>query len=220
MAILPGCSSTSPEMEEDNSNVPVLLDSGDVRLYVRYSNRSLTWSAFSSNLAQVSPVWNKMLNPPFPKISSKEGGDGGMQAKSIDFTDDSAEALLILLRIAHCQFSKIPSRLELETILHMAVLCDKYDCAGLVKPWLDSWLVNEWSQYDRPGNEQWLFIAWVFGKEQIFEASARKLQREMTVDDCGKALTSTGESFSSLMPAGIIGMLLYSLSKPRLESFC
>ena len=207
-------------MGEDNSNVPVLLDFGDVRLYVSYSNQSLTWLASSSNLSQVSPVWNKMLNPPFPKPDSKEGGDGGMQAKSIDFTDDSAEALLILLRIAHCQFSKIPSRLEPRTILHMAVLCDKYDCVGLVKPWLNMWLVDEWGQYDKPGNERWLFIAWVFGREQVFEASARKLQREMTVDDCEEGLMSTGESFPKLMPPDIIGMLLYSLSKPRLEFFC
>ena len=140
-----------------------------------------------------------------------------MEAKSIDFTDDSAEARLILLRIAHCQFSKIPLRLESGMILDMAVLCDKYDCVGLVKPWLDMWLVDEWSQYDRPGNEQWLFIAWVFGREQIFEALARKLQREMTADDCGEGLTSTGESFPSLMPPDIIGMLLYSLLK---QSFC
>lgn len=204
-------------MGEDNSNVPVLLDSDDVRLNVSHSNRSLTWSASSSRLAQVGPVWNKMMNPPFPKASSKEGDDGGMEAKSIDFTDDSAEARLILLRIAHCQFSKIPLRLESGMILDMAVLCDKYDCVGLVKPWLDMWLVDEWSQYDRPGNEQWLFIAWVFGREQIFEALARKLQREMTADDCGEGLTSTGESFPSLMPPDIIGMLLYSLLK---QSFC
>lgn len=112
-------------MEVDNSNLPVLLDSGDLRLLVTFSNQSLTWLGCSSSLSLGSPVWNKFLNPPFPKLVSKEGGDGDTQHEQIDFSEDSGEALLILFRIAHCQFRKIPSILEFKSILDVAVLCDK-----------------------------------------------------------------------------------------------
>lgn len=60
-------------MEVDNSNLPVLLDSGDLRLLVTFSNQSLTWLGCSSSLSLGSPVWNKFLNPPFPKLVTKEG---------------------------------------------------------------------------------------------------------------------------------------------------
>lgn len=162
-----------------------------------------------------------MLNSPFPKLNSEEGvDDDGMREKHIDLRDDCGESLLILLRIAHCQFSMLPSAMEFETILKIAILCDKYDCVGLVKPWLEQCLVNEQSECDKPGHEEWLFIAWVFGRGNIFPGLARKLLREMTVNDDGKSLTSTGEAFPSLMPPGMIGMLLSSLSKPVSNLFC
>lgn len=190
------------KMEMDNSNLPVLLYSGDLRLLVTFSNQSLTWLGCSSSLSLVSPVWNKFLNPPFPKLVSKEGGDDDTQHKQIDFSEDCGEALLILFRIAHCQFRKIPSTLEFKSILDVAVLCDKYDCVGLVKPWLALWLAKEKTE---PGHEEWLYIAWVFGLEKIFQTLARKLIKEIAINDKGECLTSTGEIFSSQMPPDIIG---------------
>lgn len=145
------------------------------------------------------------MNPPFPKLASNEGGDDDTQNKQIDFSEDSGEALLILFRIAHCQFRKIPSILEFKSILDVAVLCDKYDCVGLVKPWLALWLAKEKTEYEEPGHEEWLYIAWVFGLENIFQAWAIKLIKEMTTKDKGESLTSTGEIFPSRMPPDIIG---------------
>lgn len=200
-------------MEENNGDIPVLLESGDLRIQVTYSHQTLTWSGLSSSLAQVSPVWEEMLNPPFPKLTSKEGGvdDDEKREKKIDLSEEYGEALLILLRIAHCQFSMLPSDLEFETILEMAILCNKYDCVGLVHSWLELWLVNEERECVDPGHEDWLFIAWVFGREKVFQTLARKLLREMKIGDNGEGLTATGDSFPILMPPGIIGMLLYSL---------
>lgn len=209
-------------MEEHNRDFPVLLESGDLQIQVNYSNFSLTWSGFSSSLAQVSLVWGKMLNPPFPKLTSIEGGVGDYEKreKQIDLSDDNGEALLILLRIAHCQFSMLPSELDFETILHMAALCDKYDCVGLVQPWLELWLVNEKKECFEPGHEDWLFIAWVFGRENIFQTLTRKLLREMTIGDNGEGLTATGKRFPGLMPPDIIGILLCSASWPVSKLFC
>lgn len=193
------------EINENDSGLPVLLDSGDLRLIVTYSNQTLTWFGSSSSLSLVSPVWNKILNPPFPKLASKERGDDIMQDNQIDFSEDCGEILLILLRITHCQFNKLPSTLGFENILDLAILCDKYDCVGLIKPWLPLWLVNEKTKSMERGHEEWLYIAWVFGRETVFQALASKLVREMTSNDEGESLTSTGEILPSLMPPDIIG---------------
>lgn len=197
---------SSSEMEDvNNGNSPVILDSGDVRLLVSYSNQSLALLGSSQVLSLASPVWNKTLNPPFPKLVSKEGGNNNIQDKQIDFSEDDTEALLLLLRIVHLQFNKIPSRLEFDTILNVAILCDKYDCVGVVKPWLPLWLVNEDTQCDKPGYEEWLFIAWVFGREKLFQSLATQLLLGMKTNGEGESLASTGEILSSQMPPDIIG---------------
>ena len=48
--------------------------------------------------------------------------------------DDDADALLLILQIAHLQFKKVPEFLEFEQLLHVAIVCDKYDTVGLVRP--------------------------------------------------------------------------------------
>lgn len=157
-------SESNSEMGEENIDRPVLLDSGDVRLHFEYSNQSLTLHGSSRALSLASPVWNKILNPPFGSLVSKEGNNNGKQDKHIDFSEDNGEALLILLRIAHLQFSKVPSTLKsFDTLLALAILCDKYDCVGLIKLWLPPWVGNEGTEFkwDEAGYEPWLFIAWV-----------------------------------------------------------
>lgn len=198
-------SESSSETEEDNSNLPVILESGDLGLLITYSNQSLTLLGSSQALSLASPVWNLILNPPFPKLVNKGGGHDDIQNKQIDFSEDDGEALLLLLRIAHFQFSKVPSTLEFEAILDVAILCDKYDCVGLVRPWLSLWLVNEETQYNEPGYEGWLFIAWVFGREIFFQLLATKLLREMKTNDEGENLNSAGRVLPSPMPPDIIG---------------
>ena len=209
-------------MKQNNRDFPVLLESGDLRIEVTYSHESLTWSGLSSSLAQVSPVWKEILSPTSPKLTSQKGDvdDDEKREKRLDLSEDYGEALLILLRIAHCQFSMLPPDLKFEEILEMAALCDKYDCVGLVQPWLELWLVNEERDCVDPGHEDWLFIAWVFGREKIFQKLARKLLREITIDDNGEGLTAAGESFPGLMPPYIIGMLLYSLLRSVSIHFC
>jgi len=84
----------------------------------------------------------------------------------------NSDALLILLRITHLQFANIPKRLPYETLLGVAVLCDQYDCRKLVRPWLADWLEDEWYESNRRCQEGWLFIAYYFGRRNIFSQLA------------------------------------------------
>jgi hypothetical protein len=58
-------------------------------------------------------------------------------------------------------------------------LCDFYDCVDLVQPWFESWLAEEETQSKVVGQEEWLSIAWVFGREEIFESLAKYLVRNL-----------------------------------------
>jgi hypothetical protein len=55
-------------------------------------------------------------------------------AEQLDFAEDPAEALLILLNITHFRFNGVPSAFGLRTLSELATLCDQYDCVHLVKP--------------------------------------------------------------------------------------
>lgn len=196
------------ELREENIDRPVLLVvSGDVLLRLEYSNQSFTLLGSSQALSLASPVWEKILNPPFPSLVSKEDNNDEKQGKHIDFSEDNGEALLILLRIAHLQFRKVPSKLkDFNTFLALAILCDKYDCVGLIKPWLQPWAGNEGTAvWDVPGYESWLFIAWVLGWKNRFQALATNLVRTVQINDAGVVLTRHGDVLPGQMPPDIIG---------------
>ena len=192
-------------MNGSNDNAICILDSGDLLLLVTYSNDRIVFVVSSHAMSLASPIWKKTLKPPFPKLVSRIDGDDDLQDKQVDFSEDNGEALLLLLRIAHLQFSKVPSTLTFESLLDVAILYDKYDCVGLVGPWLSLWLSNEETQSKEQGYEEWLFIAWVFGREKTFKELATKLTHEVKINAKGDCLTSTGEIFPSQMPPDIIG---------------
>jgi len=78
-----------------------------------------------------SPVWKKMLDPDGPFM---EGG-----AAVLSLPDDSPGPMLLVLSIAHLQFAKLANvKMNRTAFIDLAILCDKYDMAALVKPFLQT----------------------------------------------------------------------------------
>jgi hypothetical protein len=98
----------------------------------------------------------------------------------LDFTEDDGEALLLLLRVMHHQTTNIPKvALDFPILLSLAKLCDQYICAHLLEPWLHYWLLDEGTMWQRLGNEDYLFVAWVFRREKTFEAIVSNALKRM-----------------------------------------
>lgn len=137
------------------------------------------------------------------------GGESNMaQRDPIDFTEDDGEALLILLRIAHLEFDKVPTtELPFKTLLGMAALCEKYQCVRVVLPWLGGWLAKEDTESKKPLQEQWLYIAWTFGREKVFAELAAPLILEARTSEQARFLNASGEDIWhwDMMPPGILG---------------
>ena len=160
--------------------------------------------------AKPTPLTGKEEDPIASKTLIQLGVTEKTMATELHFEDDDGDALLLLLRIAHLQFAQVPTSLSFSQLLQVAILCDMYDCATLVKPWLSGWLSDEVAESKRIGQEDWLFSAWVFRREQVFEELAKKLVREVRTNgkDC---LTSSGAVLSNLVPEGLLGAF-YSTS--------
>jgi hypothetical protein len=200
---------------------------GDVRIIVTHEGERIVGKVSSHAMALVSPVWENFIYDP-RKNSSKDTlpnaattasnshKDLRTPAEEVDFSEDDSEALLTLLRIAHLQFSSIPPAMHYKQLLNLAVLCNQYLCVNIVRPWLGLWLKDEYSQGMLQGQENWLFIAWTFGRYSVFKYVAAKMVTEITTGEDGRCLTSDGNEISEPMPPGIVGKL--SIANEDLET--
>jgi hypothetical protein len=79
-----------------------------------------------------------------------------------------------------------------------------------------SWILFDFGQdadeNGKYGNEGWLFIARVFGKEDIFLELSRKLVKHICINEKGKYRGPGGKSLPEPMPPGCIGLSPRSLS--------
>ncbi|KAI9764503.1 MAG: hypothetical protein M1839_005892 [Geoglossum umbratile] len=178
-----------------------IFKNGDCRLTVAYWGECDTFIVSSTAMSFASPVWKKIMNPPF-------GEPANLAKKPISFLDDNAEALLILLRIAHLQFREVPFKLDYTNLFNISVLCDKYDCSNIIQPWVGTWLEGIQALAMTSGYEGSLFIAWALGKEIMFEKLAKQLVRDVCVSNTGECLLPGGKSISDPMPPGIIESIL------------
>jgi hypothetical protein len=186
-----------------NQSSPILPNADTTILLQNPADKSTPTSILVSSaaLSIASPVWKKFLYPPWSTSNTP--------VTQLDFTSDEPIALLLLLNIAHLQFRNIPIMLDYPTLLEVAILCDQYACVSLVYPWLETWLIlDEEKESKEEGKEGWLFIAWVFGRESIFEALAEKLVLEIKVGKDRSCLTKKGKALPEPMPNGIIGKLV------------
>ncbi|KAH8749071.1 hypothetical protein F5882DRAFT_470734 [Hyaloscypha sp. PMI_1271] len=206
---------------------PFVFADGTTPVIVTYKNDRVVGKVSPHAMALASPVWKKFIFPPFPQRSMKDTTEPkGSKivvepVEELDFAEDPAEALLILLNITHFRFTGIPTTLPLNILSEIAILCDQYDCVHLAKPWLPQWLANENSEWKSTDptpttlafgappatpREKWLFIAWVFGREQVLKDLASLLVREISTYKNGTCAALAGNY--GPMPPGLIESIL------------
>lgn len=115
---------------------------------------------------------------PNEKSESELESDG-----ELDFQDDNAESILVLLQIVHLQFNKIPTKLPFQTLLGLTHICEQYQCVQLVLPWLDSWLADGLQECREAGKEEYVFIAWSFGRATLFAECTNHIANEIYLVD-------------------------------------
>jgi hypothetical protein len=177
-----------------------------------------------STLCLASPVWRAMLTGRFVEAGQDE----------IPLIDDDFAALLIVLYIAHLKVHKVPKTLPMYQLVQVATVCDKYDTVAICRPYVSEWVklflsdnaavvTNHGAEkfYLFHGNEQWLWIAWVFGYQEEFARLANKLRLTIWTDRNGSCFTEGPNQWAptttlqSNMPSDIIGMSIRPLTALR-----
>jgi len=174
---------------------------GDLNLLVKHHGQDKIFQVSSKVMSLASPVWRTMLDPSGPFREAKP--DIG----EIAFPEDDAEALLIVLLAAHLCYQEVPqSGVGYKQLLEICIVCDKYDCIQLMRPWISNWEVSLATFADKDTYEEWLFIAWTTGDRATFERIARKLAFESTIGSFPRrCLTESDKELGENMPPGIVG---------------
>lgn len=142
-------------------------------------------------MSLASPVWKALI------LSAGE---------QVNFRGIDYDALMILLAITHLKFRDVPLQLPYHTFLQLAIICNSFDCVDLVTAFLPKWLADEAVESLKPGQENWLFIAWVFGRNEICENLATHMVKSMCRDGNHEWCISGG-ILKGPWPPKIFGML-------------
>ena len=196
--------------------------------------REIIGKVCSQAMCLASPVWKAQIFPKqvdkgwwgSPKERLAEANTNGNHnderkepVKQVDFTKVDSQAFSIILAIAHLKFRDVPLNLSYQELLNVAKLCDYYDCVDLVTLFLPQWLSDEATESLKPGQENWLFIAWVFGRKKVFEKLAMHLVQEIWIsEDEDAAYYTSGGRLVEPMPPKIIDKCL--LQPPESLSTC
>lgn len=211
----------------------VIIDPhGDVILIVPTKNNQLVrFRVNASVLSVASPVFQSILQrdltprpaetrTPTPQEPSKSE----QYPHELQLDEFDPDALAIVLRILHFQYTLVPARLgyDYEKLYQVAIFCDKYELHGPIRPWFDKWISAVWppprpssikSSKALPARAGWLFIAYVFNHTELMSKLFISFLWNMVEDE--KGLPAISEEYRKL-PDALLGML--ALFFPRSES--
>ena len=172
--------------------------SGDVELVAIHGDESKTFCVSSHAMRHASPAWRAMLDP------ANGFNEASFGEKPVKLHDDDFEALFIVLLASHLKFLDIPAKVEFDILVEICVVVDKYDCIGVLSPWLPGWvsqLATE-SHISENGPE-WSFVAWITGNEEIFKHTTYQILISCKTNDSGECIDCSGDILDEVLPPGV-----------------
>lgn len=96
--------------------------------------------------------------------------------------DDDSWALEVVLYALHHQNDLLPHRVEVEEMVMIAAICEKYELAQALRPVADRLFRGLRRETGKQGNENLLFVCQVFGYEEEFEEVSREMVMRATYE--------------------------------------
>jgi hypothetical protein len=102
----------------------------------------------------------------------------------VSLPDEDPDAMIILMHIIHGLSRRVPRHVSLETLTKLAVVVNHRQMHEVVKFFSDTWIENLKPLANLiPGSPtpevlDWLFVYWVFQKEDEFRKASQVLERE------------------------------------------
>ncbi|KAF2097432.1 hypothetical protein NA57DRAFT_77690 [Rhizodiscina lignyota] len=140
-------------------------------------------------MSLASSKWAKMM-----KDNDKSDDTQFSFFPDIAMPDDDVNALVVLLNIAHLKFDDVSFHLPFNTLVNVAVLCDKYNMVHLVRHFKGHWIkiydalyVN--AHQPDPRKAAVLLVSWLLNMPFDFEPLVREEVTEKIVSDNPAAIS-------------------------------
>lgn len=181
-------------------------DDGDLRLEVGPNTDKQTFLVCSKALARVSNPFKAMLYGGF--------AEGKPQNEDSNWTvalpEDDPEAFATILNIIHNKYAMVREMVTRTQLFHIAVLTDKYDMTGVLRPWAQRWVDRFALDLPRafyPGDEELLWIAWTLGHRRLFECVLVLLQNVCKLSSNGSLCCPDGTALETNVYIRNLGIL-------------
>jgi hypothetical protein len=140
-------------------------------------SRYVRFQVSSKHLQLASAHFQKMLNG-----SWLEGNTLRQQGTvEIPVIACDPNTLLILLNVIHGHIRSVPRSATVKKLTELAILVDYYQCHEVIEMLSDMWIGDLHRYVPRRSMEdvaQWLWISWVFQKDDIFKEKTWIAQSE------------------------------------------
>lgn len=145
-------------------------DMSDLALALDKSSGAQVNVCVSSHiLRRASPVWKRTLAPDRWSEASQS---------VLPMPEDDFEAMMILLKIFHMKYQGFSTPMSKNTLLQIAILCDKYDLSAPLSIWLDRWAGDGDLDLDVADS---LFCFYAFHMQARFVSLAVSLVKNITL---------------------------------------
>ena len=181
---------------------------GDRKIIAGSEEKPEIFLVSSQAMSLTSRQWRAMFAADSPFATAPSSPNSVVE---IPMPDDDANALRVLLSVIHLKFGLLPKLLAYDDLVKLAIVCDKYDVAEVVQPWITDWINNHKvleSLEDRSriaNTEGWLFVAWTFGLISIFERVSAVLIKNIALSEDYTITISGHVVKSDYMPPGVLG---------------
>jgi hypothetical protein len=131
----------------------------------------------SKHMMLASPVFKAMLQPGRFREGIQRNAADQME---VDLPDDDQSIMVIVLNIVHGRNRLVPKQADLEMMIKLAILVDKYQMVEAVESFSDSWINDLLTRGRLPiyleigdidGHiklQRWLAVSWIFRRPDEF----------------------------------------------------
>ncbi|KAF3913406.1 hypothetical protein ABW20_dc0108814 [Dactylellina cionopaga] len=161
----------------------------DLKVVLQNGSRTHIFLVLSHALTIASKVWKRIISPGSFKLLDKEPyGRDGEYIKIMNLEDDDPPALDIIFKIIHLQTDKIPFWSSFKLLRNLAIVCDKYECGKVLKPWSHLWMKTYTDKATSARYEDWLFIAKALDPKNM---RTTEISRALTLESSSKSECGT-----------------------------
>jgi hypothetical protein len=191
----------------------IICPDGDMDVVLRTNTVEATYRVCSHQLRASSSVFRNSISPARVRAVQELGG-GHRFRIALKVAHDTT-ALAVVFFVVHASVTRLPDIIPFAGLVVIAAVCNYYNCAAALAPWDGMWISQLNYANSRSCSLEYhdlLFVAWVFGQEQIFGDLTKLFAQKVFIKDLGIVVSVTDDmkdvqNFHHSLPQAVIGEL-------------